>query len=109
MGLFVTLVNYKLANDGMKKLMAGIATHIPKNGGALITHVYQQPPNASSYGFTAELFMYAYVLAYGTTARDAYFRYIKDQELRTGGTVSQGTLERWSKVERHIWVSGAKP
>ncbi|RKH07444.1 hypothetical protein D7X74_32935 [Corallococcus sp. CA047B] len=108
MSALITSVNYKRTQEALDKILAGVEQHIPKNGGVLIATVYEQPGNADQYGYSTELFMYAYVMAYGTTAQEACQRYEEELAHRGGATLSPAARQSWRKVEHHVWVQAGE-
>ena len=104
MGALITAVNYKRTQEALDKILAGVEKHIPENGGVLIAVVYEQPGNADQYGYSTELFLYAYVMGYGETALDAYLKYQEETSRPGYATLSPAAKKNWSKVEHHVWV-----
>ncbi|MCY1030685.1 hypothetical protein OV207_04400 [Corallococcus sp. BB11-1] len=104
MSALISAVNHKRTQEALDKILAGVEPHIPKNGGVLIATVYEQPGNAAQYGYSTELFMYAYVMAYGATAQEAYQRYEEETSRPGYATLSPAAKKNWSKVEHHVWV-----
>ncbi|TSC31312.1 hypothetical protein [Corallococcus sp. Z5C101001] len=108
MGALVDAVNAKRMREAMDRLMAGVEKHLPKDGGALIAVVYEQPDNAASYNFSPELFLTVYVMGYGATAQEAYQQYQREISAPGHATLSAAAQKNWSKLERHVWVQAGE-
>ncbi|WP_043321715.1 hypothetical protein [Corallococcus coralloides] len=101
----ITAVNHKQTQEALDRILAGVEPHLPKEGGVLIATIYQHPDNASQYGYSTELFMYAYVLGYGATPQEAYQHHLKEISRPGYATLSPAATNNWSKVEHHVWVT----
>ncbi|WP_375759861.1 hypothetical protein [Corallococcus exercitus] len=100
----ITAANYKRTQEKLDKILERVGPHLPKNGGVLIATVYEQPNNAAQYGYSTELFLYAYVLGIGATPQEAYQRYLAETSRPDYATLSPAARKNWSKVEHHVWI-----
>ncbi|MFP2898163.1 hypothetical protein [Corallococcus sp. 4LFB] len=100
----ITAANYKRTQEKLDKILERVGPHLPKNGGVLIATVYEQPNNAAQYGYSTELFLYAYVLGIGATPQEAYQRYLEKTSRPDYATLSPAARKNWSKVEHHVWI-----
>ncbi|WP_338268653.1 hypothetical protein [Corallococcus caeni] len=100
----ITAANYKRTQAALDKILDRVGPHLPKNGGVLIATIYEHPDNAAQYGYSTELFMYAYVLGYGATAQEAYEHHLQEISRPGYATLSPAAKKNWSKVEHHVWI-----